>query len=54
MKKIELYRKEEIFNELAVLCDNYNDEELEFMIEELQWLLKERKRQQKELDKEVE
>lgn len=42
--------KEYIFNEVAIFIDNFNDEEVEYIIDSIRFLLEERKRQEKEIE----
>ena len=42
--------KEYIFNEVASFIDNFNNEEIEYIIDSIRFLLEERKRQEKEIE----
>lgn len=44
-----LKEKEKIYNELYDFCNNYNDKELEQIQNDLKFLIKERRRQQREI-----
>lgn len=39
-----------IFNEVANFIDNFNDEEIEYIIDSIKFILEERKRQEKEIE----
>lgn len=42
--------KEYIFNEVANFIDNFNNEEIEYIIDSIKFLLEERKREEKEIE----
>ena len=42
--------KDYIFNEVTSFIDNFNNEEVEYIIDSIRFLLEERKRQEKEIE----